>query len=79
MRPRISIARYANQHDLPMPKIPSYLLNLAGEYRICSELNKRGVFATDVVQHENAWGKIVDALGGPASANPSTHGTKQRR
>jgi hypothetical protein len=29
-----------------MPKIPSYLLNLAGEYRICSELNKRGAFAT---------------------------------
>src|SRR4051812_49053999 len=27
-------------------KISSYLLNLAGEYRICSELNKRGVFAT---------------------------------
>jgi hypothetical protein len=29
-----------------MAKIPPYLLNLAGEYRICSELNKRGVFAT---------------------------------
>ncbi len=29
-----------------MAKIPSYLLSLAGEYRICSELNKRGVFAT---------------------------------
>jgi hypothetical protein len=29
-----------------MAKIPSYLLNLAGEYRICSELNRRGVFAT---------------------------------
>jgi hypothetical protein len=29
-----------------MAKIPKYLLNLAGEYRICSELNKRGVFAT---------------------------------
>lgn len=27
-------------------KIPSYLLNLAGEYRVCSELAKRGVFAT---------------------------------
>src|SRR5437868_14877321 len=26
--------------------IPQYLLNLAGEYRVCSELNKRGVFAT---------------------------------
>jgi hypothetical protein len=29
-----------------MAKIPPYLLNLAGEYRVCSELNKRGVFAT---------------------------------
>lgn len=29
-----------------MPKIPQYLLNLAGEYRVCSELAKRGVFAT---------------------------------
>jgi hypothetical protein len=29
-----------------MGKIPSYLLNLAGEYRVCSELNKRGIFAT---------------------------------
>jgi hypothetical protein len=28
------------------PAIPSYLLNLAGEYRVCSELNKRGIFAT---------------------------------
>jgi hypothetical protein len=29
-----------------MATIPTYLLNLAGEYRVCSELNKRGVFAT---------------------------------
>ena len=29
-----------------MTKLDSYLLNLAGEYRVCSELNKRGVFAT---------------------------------
>lgn len=29
-----------------MAKIPAYLLNLAGEYRVCSEINKRGVFAT---------------------------------
>lgn len=29
-----------------MTKIAPYLLNLAGEYRVCSELNKRGVFAT---------------------------------
>ena len=29
-----------------MAKIEPYLLSLAGEYRVCSELNKRGVFAT---------------------------------
>jgi hypothetical protein len=29
-----------------MAKIPSDLLHLAGEYRVCSELNKRGIFAT---------------------------------
>lgn len=29
-----------------MAKIETYLLSLAGEYRICSELLKRGVFAT---------------------------------
>jgi len=29
-----------------MAKIDSYLLGLAGEYRVCSELNKRGLFAT---------------------------------
>lgn len=29
-----------------MSSLPSYLLNLAGEYRVCSELNKRGIFAT---------------------------------
>lgn len=29
-----------------MTKIPQYLLSLAGEYRVCSELNRRGVFAT---------------------------------
>lgn len=29
-----------------MAKIPQYLLNLTGEYRVCSELTKRGVFAT---------------------------------
>lgn len=33
-------------------KIPAYLLNLAGEYRICSELNKRGVFATVTYGHD---------------------------
>jgi len=29
-----------------MLKIEKYLLNLAGEFRVCSELNKRGAFAT---------------------------------
>jgi hypothetical protein len=29
-----------------MNKIPQDLLSLAGEYRVCSELNKRGIFAT---------------------------------
>jgi hypothetical protein len=29
-----------------MARIPPYLLSIAGEYRVCSELNKRGVFAT---------------------------------
>lgn len=29
-----------------IPEIPKDLLSLAGEYRVCSELNKRGVFAT---------------------------------
>lgn len=29
-----------------MPKLSKYLLNLAGEHRVCSELAKRGVFAT---------------------------------
>jgi len=43
-----------------MAKIPSYLLNLAGEYRICSELNKRGVFAT--VTYGNRKGVDVYAI-----------------
>ena len=36
----------AQRPYVPMAKIPSYLLNLAGEYRVCSELNKRGIFST---------------------------------
>ncbi len=43
-----------------MEKIPSYLLNLAGEYRVCSELNKRGVFAT--VTYGNHKGVDVYAI-----------------
>lgn len=43
-----------------MLKIPSYLLNLAGEYRVCSELNKRGVFAT--VTYGNHKGVDVYAI-----------------
>ena len=41
-------------------KIPSYLLNLAGEYRVCSELNKRRVFAT--VTYGNLKGVDVYAI-----------------
>lgn len=44
-----------------MAKIPSYLLNLAGEYRVCSELNKRGVFAT--MTYGNQKGVDVYAIG----------------
>lgn len=33
-------------------KIPSYILNLAGEYRVCSELNRQGVFATISYGHQ---------------------------
>lgn len=43
-----------------MAKIPPYLLNLAGEYRVCSELNKRGVFAT--VTYGNRKGVDVYAI-----------------
>jgi hypothetical protein len=43
-----------------MERIPSYLLNLAGEYRVCSELNKRGVFAT--VTYGNRKGADVYAI-----------------
>lgn len=41
--------------------IPQYLLNLAGEYRVCSELNKRGVFATVTYGHRK--GADVYAIG----------------
>lgn len=44
-----------------MAKIPTYLLNLAGEYRVCSELNKRGVFAT--ITYGNHKGVDVYAIG----------------
>jgi hypothetical protein len=43
-----------------MAKIAQYLLNLAGEYRVCSELNKRGVFAT--VTYGNRKGVDVYAI-----------------
>lgn len=43
-----------------MPKIERYLLNLAGEFRVCSELNKRGVFAT--VTYGNRKGVDVFAI-----------------
>ena len=41
-------------------RIPSYLLSLAGEYRVCSELNKRGIFAT--VTYGNYKGVDVYAI-----------------
>jgi hypothetical protein len=43
-----------------MAKIPSYLLNLAGEYRVCSELNMRAMFAT--VTYGNRKGVDVYAI-----------------
>jgi hypothetical protein len=43
-----------------MPKLPKYLVNLAGEYRTCSELNRRGVFAT--VTYGNRKGADVYAI-----------------
>ena len=43
-----------------MTKIPKYLLNLAGEYRIASELTKRGIFAT--VTYGNHKGVDVYAI-----------------
>jgi len=43
-----------------MARIEPYLLNLAGEYRVCSELNKRGVFAT--VTYGNRKGVDVYAI-----------------
>jgi len=43
-----------------MAKIESYLLNLAGEYRVCSELNKRGVFAS--ITYGNRKGADVYAI-----------------
>lgn len=42
--------------------IDKYLLSLAGEYRVCSELNKRGVFATMTYGHRK--GADVYAIGG---------------
>ncbi len=41
-------------------KIPPYLLSLAGEYRVCSELNKRGVFST--ITYGNQKGVDVYAI-----------------
>lgn len=43
-----------------MPKLPKYLVNLTGEYRVCSELNRRGVFAT--VTYGNRKGADVYAI-----------------
>ena len=43
-----------------MTRIEPYLLNLAGEYRVCSQLNKRGVFST--VTYGNRKGVDVYAI-----------------
>ena len=42
-------------------KIDKYCLNLAGEYRVCSEILKRGVFAT--ITYGNKKGADVYAIG----------------
>ena len=39
-------------------RLPKHLLNLAGEHRVCSELHKRGIFATITMGHH----KGVDIL-----------------
>jgi len=49
-----------------MSKIDKYLLSLAGEYRVCSKLNKRGVFAT--VTYGNRKSVDVYAIGGDRRA-----------
>ena len=50
-----------------MTRIEPYLLNLAGEYRVCSELNKRGIFAT--VTYGNR--KSVDVYAIPDGRRPA--------
>lgn len=47
-------------------KIEKYHLNLAGEYRVCSELLKRGIFAT--VTFGNMKGADVVGIGGNRKA-----------
>ena len=42
-------------------KLDKYYLNLAGEYRVCSELLKRGVFAT--ITYGNKKGADIYAVG----------------
>lgn len=42
-------------------KIEKYYLNLAGEYRVCAELLKRGIFAT--VTYGNMKGADIFAIG----------------
>ncbi len=47
-------------------KIDKYHLNLAGEYRVCSELHKRGIFAT--ITYGNKKGADIYAIGSNRSA-----------
>jgi hypothetical protein len=56
-----------NRNGDAMTRIEPYLLNLAGEYRVCSELNKRGIFAT--VTYGNR--KSVDVYAIPDGRRPA--------
>lgn len=58
-------------------KIEGYFLNLAGEYRICSELNKRGVFAT--ITYGTRKGADVYAIGEHGRAMRIEVKTSQRK
>jgi hypothetical protein len=59
-----------------MARIPKYPLSLAGEYRICSELNKRGIFAT--VTYGNRKDVDVYAIGDKHTAIKTEVKTSQQ-
>ena len=60
-----------------MPGTPSYLLNLAGEYRVCSELNQRGIFAT--VTYGNMKSVDVYAIGGAKALRIEVKTTQKKQ